>query len=176
MIYTAKHRYADVSARKMRPFASLIRGRVAEEAMELLRFVPNRGARLIEAVLKSALGNAEHRGARDIEELTIAEARIDDGPILKRMMPRARGSWNPIKKRYSHIVITLVDEVALAEAQLAEAQQALLVKQQELAAAQALATQQAAGQQPGTPGATPAAPATTPTTTPTPGTPGTPGA
>jgi large subunit ribosomal protein L22 len=166
MIYNAKHRYADVSARKMRPFAQLIRGRIAEEALELLRFVPNRGARLIEAVLKSALGNAEHRGARDIEELTVAEARIDDGPILKRMMPRARGSWYPIKKRYAHIVITLVDEEALAQHQLQEAQNALLAQQQaaQLAAQQAAAQQAALGQQPG---ATPA-----PTTTPAPGTPG----
>ena len=59
MRFVAKQRFADVTARKMRPIADLIRGKSADEAMEALRFLPNRGARLIEAVLKSAVGNAE---------------------------------------------------------------------------------------------------------------------
>ena len=58
MKYLAKHRFADVTPRKMRPFAALIRGRRADEALEALRFLPNKSARLIEQVLKSALGNA----------------------------------------------------------------------------------------------------------------------
>src|SRR3954469_5993983 len=110
MDYKAKHRYADMSARKLQPFATLIRGRHADEALELLRFVPNRGARLIEAVLKSAIGNAEDRGARYIEDLVVAESRIDGGPIMKRIMPRARGTAYPIKRRYSHIHVTLADD------------------------------------------------------------------
>src|SRR5436309_1476861 len=82
-------------------------GRTADEAVQMLRFLPNRSARLLEAVLKSALGNAEDRGARDIEELVVTEARVDDGKMLKRIMPRARGTAYPIKKRMSHIIITL---------------------------------------------------------------------
>jgi len=109
MDYKAIHRYADVTARKLRPFATLIRGRFADEALELLRFLPNKSARLLEAVLKSALGNAEDRGAADIEELFVKESRIDGGPIMKRIMPRARGTAYPIKKRYAHIHITLSD-------------------------------------------------------------------
>jgi len=109
MDYKAIHRYADVTARKLRPFATLIRGRYADEALELLLFLPNKSARLLEAVLKSALGNAEDRGAADIDELFIKESRIDGGPIMKRIMPRARGTAYPIKKRYSHIHITLSD-------------------------------------------------------------------
>ena len=109
MEYRAKHRYADMSPRKIRPVASLIRGRDADEAMELLRYLPSKSARLIEAVLKSALGNAEDRGARDIEELTIVEACVDGGPIMKRIMPRARGTAYPIKRRYSHIHVVLSD-------------------------------------------------------------------
>src|SRR5262245_4263884 len=81
----AIHRYADMSARKVRPFATLIRGRHADEALELLRFLPNKSARLLEAVLKSALGNAEDRGARDIDELVVSESRVDGGPIMKRI-------------------------------------------------------------------------------------------
>ena len=105
----AKHRHADMSARKIRPFATLVRGKTADEALQLLRFLPNKSARLLEGVIKSALGNAEDRGARDIEELVVIESRVDGGPMMKRIMPRARGSAYPIKRRYSHIHITLSD-------------------------------------------------------------------
>ena len=110
MEYRASYRYADMSARKIRPFATLIRGRPADEALELLRFLPNKSARLLEQVLKSALGNAEDRGARNIDDLVVSESRVDDGPIMKRIMPRARGTAYPIKRRYSHVRVTLSDE------------------------------------------------------------------
>jgi large subunit ribosomal protein L22 len=109
MEYKAHHRYADMSARKMRPFATLIRGRRADEALELLRFLPNKSARLLEQCLKSALGNAEDKGARYIDDLVVVESRIDGGPIMKRIQPRARGTAYPIKRRYSHIHLTLSD-------------------------------------------------------------------
>jgi large subunit ribosomal protein L22 len=109
MEYKAKQRYADMSARKIRPFATLIRGRAADEALEILRFYPNKAARLLEEVLKSALGNAEDRGARDVDELVITESRVDGGPIMKRIMPRARGSAYPIKRRYAHVIIAVSD-------------------------------------------------------------------
>ena len=96
-----------MSARKVRPFAALIRGRPADEALELLRFLPNKSARLLEQVLKSALGNAEDKGARNIEDLVVVESCVDGGPMMKRIMPRARGTAYPIKRRYSHIRITL---------------------------------------------------------------------
>ena len=110
MHYKATHRFADMSARKIRPFATLIRNRPADEALELLSFLPNKSARLLEAVLKSALGNAEDRGARNIEDLIVSESRVDGGPIMKRIMPRARGTAYPIKRRYAHIHITVSDE------------------------------------------------------------------
>jgi large subunit ribosomal protein L22 len=109
MEYSAHHHFADMSARKIRPFAALIRGKQADEALELLRFLPNRSARLLEAVLKSALGNAEDRGARELEDLTVSESRVDEGPIMKRIQPRARGTAYPIKRRISHIHVTLSD-------------------------------------------------------------------
>jgi large subunit ribosomal protein L22 len=109
MEYRAKHRYADMSPRKIRPVASLIRDRYADEALELLRYLPSKSARLVEAVLKSALGNAEDRGARKVEELVIVESCVDGGPIMKRIQPRARGTAYPIKRRCAHIRITLSD-------------------------------------------------------------------
>ena len=110
MEYKAHHRFADMSARKIRPFATMIRGLMADEALEALRFLPNKSARLLEQVLKSALGNAEDRGARDIEALIVKESRVDGAPMFKRIMPRARGTAYPIKRRLAHIVVSLVEE------------------------------------------------------------------
>jgi len=109
MDYKATYKYADVSARKVRLFATLVRGRSADEALEMLRFYPNKSARLLEQVIKSAQGNAEDRGARNVDELVVIESRVDGGPMLKRIMPRARGTAYPIKRRYSHIRVTLSD-------------------------------------------------------------------
>lgn len=107
--YSAVHMHSDMSARKIRPFAALIRGRAADEAINLLRFYPNKSARLLEAVLKSAVGNAEDRGASDPLGLVISESRVDGGPMMKRIQPRARGTAYPIKRRYSHIHVTLAE-------------------------------------------------------------------
>src|ERR1700694_2032578 len=109
MDYKAIYRHADMPPRKIRPYAALIRGRMADEALGLLRFYPNKSARLLEQVLKSALGNAEDRGARAIDDLVVTESRVDGGPIMKRIMPRARGTAYPIKRRYAHIHVTLTD-------------------------------------------------------------------
>ena len=109
MEYRAVYKYSDMSARKVRPFATLVRGRSADEALELLRFYPNKSARLLEQVIKSAQGNAADRGARNVDDLVVVDSRVDGGPMLKRIMPRARGSAYPIKRRYSHIRITLSD-------------------------------------------------------------------
>jgi large subunit ribosomal protein L22 len=107
MRYKAIHRYADVGPRKLRLVADLIRGRNADEALELLQFQPSRSARLVEAVLKSAIGNAEDRGERGLDDLVVVEARVDGGPIMKRIQPRARGTAYPIKKRISHIHVSV---------------------------------------------------------------------
>ncbi len=112
MEFRATHRFADMSARKLRPFATLIRGRPADEALELLRFLHNRSARLVEQVLKSAIGNAEDAKDRlgltfDTDDLVVSQSCIDGGPIMKRIMPRARGTAYPIKRRYAHIRVVL---------------------------------------------------------------------
>jgi len=99
-----------MSARKVRPFADLVRGKSVDEALQLLRFKPNRAARLVEAVLKSAMGNADDRGARDVEDLLVSEARIDDGPMFKRIMPRARGTAFMILRRLCHIHVAIAEE------------------------------------------------------------------
>ena len=107
MEYKAKHRYADMSPRKIRPVAALVRGRDADEALELLRFLPSKSARLIEAVLKSALGNAEDRRAANPNRLVVIDARVDQGPMFKRIRPRARGMAFMVKKRTCHIKVAV---------------------------------------------------------------------
>jgi large subunit ribosomal protein L22 len=114
MAYKACYRYARISARKVRPLADLIRGKFADEALEILRYQPQRGARLLEKVLKSALGNAqdpdnpENRGRTvDVDSLVVSEAHINGGPMFKRIRPRARGMAMMIRKRFSHIHVTL---------------------------------------------------------------------
>jgi large subunit ribosomal protein L22 len=121
MIYRAKHRYADVSSRKIRPFAQLVRGKNVDEALEALRFLPNRGARQLEAVIKSAIGNAEDQGCRNLEDLVVTECRVDGGPMYKRIRPRARGTAFMIKRRLSHIVVALTDLESLEESMTAAA-------------------------------------------------------
>ena len=106
-VVRASHKFARISATKVRPFAELIRGRTAQDGLDILRYYPNRGARMLERVLRSAMANAEDRGARNVERLRIIEARVDGGPMAKRIRPRARGMAFLIRKRFSHIHVGL---------------------------------------------------------------------
>jgi large subunit ribosomal protein L22 len=103
----ASHRFARISATKVRPFADLIRGKSVQDGINALRYHPNRGARFLEQVLKSAAANAEDRGARNVERLTIKDARVDGGPMFKRIRPRARGMAFLIRRRFSHIHVAI---------------------------------------------------------------------
>jgi large subunit ribosomal protein L22 len=113
-MYKASHRYARISPRKVRPLADMIRGKFADEALDILKFQPHRGARMLEKVLKSALGNARdpdnplNRGhVIELDQLVVSSATIDGGPMFKRVRPRARGMAHVIRKRTSHINVTL---------------------------------------------------------------------
>jgi large subunit ribosomal protein L22 len=107
--FQASHRFARISATKVRPAADLIRGKYADDALDALRYLPHRGARMLEKVLKSALGNAEDQGARHVEQLVVVDARVDEGPAFKRIQPRARGMAYVIRRRMSHIRVTLAE-------------------------------------------------------------------
>lgn len=107
MAYTAVHRFARISARKVRPLADLIRGKFADDALDLLKYQPHRGARMLEKVLKSAMANAEDRRAQNLSRLYVADVRVEGGPMFKRMMPRSRGMASTILRRVSHIRIGL---------------------------------------------------------------------
>jgi large subunit ribosomal protein L22 len=107
MAYEAVHRFAHISPRKVRPLADMIRGKFADDALDILRYQPNRGARLLEKVLRSALANAEDRRAPRLNNLIVVDVRVDNGPMFRRLRPRARGMASIIKKRMSHIRVTL---------------------------------------------------------------------
>jgi large subunit ribosomal protein L22 len=107
MAYTATHRFARISPRKVRLMADIVRGKFADEALELLRYQPHRGARMLEKVIKSALANAEDQRAQNLSTLMLTDVRVDGGPMIKRMMPRARGMASVIKRRMSHIRVSL---------------------------------------------------------------------
>lgn len=85
----------------------MIRGMSAEDGLRALAFEPNRGARFLERVLKSAVANAEDRGARSPGRLKIVEARADGGPMFKRVHARARGMANLIRRRTAHIHVSV---------------------------------------------------------------------
>lgn len=103
----AKHRFARISPQKCRLVADQIRGLPVDKALNTLTFSTKKGAHLVKKVLESAIANAEHNDGADIDELRVTEIRVDQGPTMKRMMPRAKGRGAPILKRTSHITITV---------------------------------------------------------------------
>ncbi|RME68068.1 MAG: 50S ribosomal protein L22 [Nitrospirae bacterium] len=103
-------RYARCTPRKARRVINLIRGKKAGDAMLALRFMPYRAARMVEKLLKSAMANAEQKDVAVPEEMKIAEAFVDEGPMMKRLFPRAMGRANIIKKKTCHITIVLREE------------------------------------------------------------------
>lgn len=107
--YKASHRFARISVRKLRPILDLVRGKYADDAVDILKYLPHRGARMIERVLKSAMANAEDKGIRNVGDLVIVDARGDGGPMFKRLMPRSRGMAYMIRRRSAHIEIGLSD-------------------------------------------------------------------
>lgn len=112
MAFKATHRFARISSRKVRPLANALRGRFADEALDVLKYQPQRGARMLEKVLRSAIGNAQdpdqNKGVTlNAESLVVVEAKVDGGPMFKRIRPRARGMAFGILRRSSHITVVL---------------------------------------------------------------------
>jgi large subunit ribosomal protein L22 len=106
-MYVAKHRFARISPRKVRLVANLVRGKTAEEALTILRFQPQRGARMLEKVIRSAMANAEEQDVRNAGRLRLVDVRVDQGPSLKRLRPLARGAAAIYLRRMSHITVVL---------------------------------------------------------------------
>jgi large subunit ribosomal protein L22 len=117
----AIYRYARISPFKAREVTREIQGLPVSAALDLLAFTPKRAAFLIGKTLKSAIANAENNARLKPDGLVVKEAVVGEGPTLKRIMPRARGSASRILKRTSHIRIVLSDEIPVETRQTRKA-------------------------------------------------------
>lgn len=99
-------RYARLSPKKARLIAREIQGMDAESALATLEFTPNKAARILYKVLATALAN----GGYDADGMIVKSCKIDSGPVLKRMRPRARGRGASIRKPTSHITIEVAEK------------------------------------------------------------------
>ena len=107
MATTAKLRQARITPQKARLVADQIRGLPVDKAINLLTFSNKKAAALIKKVLESAIANAEHNDGADVDELKVKTIMVDEGPFMKRFMPRARGRANQIFKRTSHVTVVV---------------------------------------------------------------------
>jgi len=100
-------RTARISPQKARLVADQVRGLPAGKALELLKFSDKKAAHMIYKVLWSAVSNAENNEGADADELSVARIFVDEGPVLKRFMARAKGRGTRIIKRTSHITVVV---------------------------------------------------------------------
>lgn len=106
-IVKARARYVRTSARKARMVCGHLRGKSVAEARAILAFTPREVARDWSKLLESAVANAESNHELLQDDLIVREAYADEGPTIKRFRPRAMGRATPIRKRTSHLTITL---------------------------------------------------------------------
>ena len=107
----AKLRYLRIAPRKVRLVVNLIRGKNVEQAQTMLKFVVKKGSLPVLKLLQSALASAKRNFNAVESNLYISKITVDEGPKLKRMMPRARGQGYEIQKKTSHITIELSETV-----------------------------------------------------------------
>ena len=100
-------RTARISPQKARLVADQVRGMPVARAADLLQFSDKKAAHMIRKVLWSAISNAENNLGADIDELNVASIMVDEGPVLKRFMARAKGRGTRILKRTSHITVVV---------------------------------------------------------------------
>jgi len=107
----ATAKYIRVTPRKVKIVADLIKGKSIDEAYAILMYTPKAASPILAKVLKSAEANAVNNNGLNRDDLYVADAIANPGPIIKRFMPRARGSANRINKRTSHVTIVLKERV-----------------------------------------------------------------
>jgi large subunit ribosomal protein L22 len=108
MAWTSKHRYARISPRKARLVTGLIKGRDVDDALNVLKFTRKRASVMVEKVLRAAMADADEQEA-NVGALIVSEARVDEGPTMKRFQPKDRGRAFPIMKRTSHIIVSVAE-------------------------------------------------------------------
>ena len=106
-VATAKATYIRIAPRKVQIVLDLIRNQPVEKAMAILKYTPKAACEPLMKLLKSAIANAENNNNMDVTRLYVAECSVSQGPTLKRIRPRARGSANRINKKTSHITLVV---------------------------------------------------------------------
>ena len=107
MATSATLKFTRSAPQKLRLMADQIRGLPVERAINLLTFSNKKGAGVVKKVLDSAIANAEENDGADIDELRVSAVEINQGPVMKRLRPRARGRADRILKRTSHVTVTV---------------------------------------------------------------------
>lgn len=104
-------RYARVSPRKMRLVADVVRGKNINYAISVVKTTNKKAATMLEKLLKSAIANLESNADSSVNmnEVSVKKIFVDEGPMMKRFMPRAMGRANRILKRTSHITVVVGD-------------------------------------------------------------------
>ena len=100
-------KYARISSRKVKIVADLIKGKSAIEAMNILKFTTKAGSSILAKLLKSAMSNAENNNNLSVDNLVVSELYANQGPTMKRLMPKAQGRGARIRKRTCHITLVL---------------------------------------------------------------------
>ena len=102
---SATLRDARSSAQKVRLVVAQIRCKHVEQALDILAFSDKKAAVLVKKVLESAIANAEHNNGADVDELYVSATYVDEGMVMKRIKPRAKGRADRILKRTCHITV-----------------------------------------------------------------------
>jgi len=103
----AKLRYVRLSPQKARLVVDTVRGKGVQDALNILKFSPQKAADVVLKLMSSAVANAEQKGVADVDRLFVKAITVDQGPVLKRFMPRAQGRATRIRKPTSHITVVL---------------------------------------------------------------------
>src|SRR5207249_1744435 len=119
----AIYKYAKISPFKVREVTREIQGLPVSAALDIIAYSPKKAAALVNKTLKSAVANAENNANLKVDGLVVKEAIVGEGPTMKRMMARARGSGSRILKRSSHIRIVLTDEIKIETRETRKAEQ-----------------------------------------------------
>jgi large subunit ribosomal protein L22 len=104
---SAKLKSVRLSPQKTRLVVDMVRGKAVQEALNILQFSPQRPADVVAKLVRSAVANAEQKGIADVDRLFVKAVFVDQGPVLKRFMPRAQGRATKIRKPTSHITVVL---------------------------------------------------------------------
>ena len=112
---TAKLKYARISPQKCRLVADTVRGSDVSKALNILKFMPKKGADIIYKVLWSAVENAQNNKGADVDDLKVTSIMVDEAPQLKRFAARAKGRGVRIEKKWSNLTVIVRERAEAAE-------------------------------------------------------------